>query len=79
MPMPAAPKLYHIVHVDRLPSVIADGFLWSDAEIARRARPGTVIGMNSIKRRRLSERLVIDRQSKSNPIGIIDGERGRYD
>jgi hypothetical protein len=31
MPVPAQPKIYHIVHVDRLPSIVADGFLWSDA------------------------------------------------
>jgi len=55
MPMPATPKIYHIVHVDRLPSIVADGFLWSDAEIVRRARPGTTIGMNSIKQRRLNK------------------------
>ena len=56
---PAAPKIYHIVHVDRLPSIIADGFLWCDAEVAQRAvtNPGmgTTIGMNSIKERRLTE------------------------
>ena len=51
---PAAPKIYHIVHVDRLPSIIADGVLWCDAEIVRRAPPGTTIGMNSIKERRLT-------------------------
>jgi hypothetical protein len=55
MPMPAAPKIYHIVHVDRLPSIIADGCLWSDAEIVRRARPGTTIGMYGIKQPRLNE------------------------
>ena len=55
MPMPADPKIYHIVHVDRLPSIIADGFLWSDAEIARRTPPGTTIGMDGIKQRRLKE------------------------
>jgi hypothetical protein len=55
MPMPATPKIYHIVHVDRLSLIIADGFLWSDAEIVRHARPGTTIGMNRIKQRRLTE------------------------
>ncbi len=55
MPPPAAPKIYHIVHVDRLPSIIADGVLWCDAEIVRRAPPGTTIGMNSIKQRRLTQ------------------------
>ena len=54
MPAPAHPKLYHIVHVDRLPSIINDGHLWCDAEIIRRKAPGTAIGMNKIKQRRLS-------------------------
>jgi len=53
--VPAQPKLYHIVHVDRLPSIIADGQLWCDAEIVRRSPPGTTIGMNGIKYRRLNE------------------------
>jgi len=53
--VPANPKIYHILHVDRLASVLADGCLWCDAEIARRAPPGTTIGMNSIKQRRLNE------------------------
>lgn len=59
MPPPAAPKIYHIVHVDRLPSIIAEGQLWCDAEIVRRVAVGqalgTTIGMNSIKERRLNE------------------------
>ena len=50
--VPPQPKIYHIVHVDRLPSIVADGFLWCDAEIVRRAPPGTTIGMNGIKQRR---------------------------
>ena len=49
------PKLYHIVHVDRLPSIANDGFLWCDAEVLRRRSPGTGIGMSVIKERRLSE------------------------
>jgi hypothetical protein len=55
VPTPAAPKIYHIVHVDRLPSIIADGCLRCDAEIARRAPAGTTIGMAGIKERRLRE------------------------
>jgi len=55
MPAPAHPKIYHIVHVDRLPSIIADGVLWCDAEIVRRSPPGTTIGMSGIKQRRLNE------------------------
>jgi len=55
MTVPAHPKIYHIVHVDRLPSIIADQVLWCDAEIVRRAPAGTTIGMNGIKQRRLNE------------------------
>jgi hypothetical protein len=53
MPQPAQPKIYHIVHVDRLLSIIADGFLWSDATISTRGGAGTTIGMSGIKARRL--------------------------
>jgi len=55
MAIPAQPKVYHIAHVDRLPSIVADGCLWCDAEIVRRALPGTTIGMTGIKQRRLDE------------------------
>ena len=57
MPVPNEPKIYHIVHVDRLPSIINDGWLWCDAEAVRRVSPGTTIGMNSIKQRRLRNTL----------------------
>lgn len=53
--VPPQPKIYHIVHVDRLPSIVADGLLWCDAEIVRRAPAGTTIGMTGIKQRRLNE------------------------
>lgn len=49
--------IYHIVHIDRLPSIIEDGCLWSDAETRRRGSPGTTVGMKSIKDRRLTSRL----------------------
>jgi hypothetical protein len=55
MPPPPNPKIYHILHADRLPSVIVDGFLYSDAIIHRRDPGGTVIGMGEIKRRRLED------------------------
>lgn len=55
MPVPPSPKLYHIVHRDRLPSIVRDGFLLSDAAMAGRAGAGTTIGMGSIKQRRLNE------------------------
>ena len=53
--VPTEPKIYHIVHVDRLPSIIKDGALLYDAEIMRRGSPGTTIGLNSIEQRRLKE------------------------
>jgi hypothetical protein len=52
MPVPTRPKIYHIVHVDNLASIVADGCLWSDSVMAQR-QGGTVIGMGSIKQRRL--------------------------
>jgi hypothetical protein len=55
MPAPRNPKIYHIVHVDRLRSIINDGILWSDAALVALRRPGTVIGMSGIKARRLQE------------------------
>lgn len=55
MPIPQEPKIYHIVHVDRLSSIITDGCLWCDAEIICRSSTGTTIGMNGIKQRRLNE------------------------
>ena len=55
MPAPANPKIYHIIHVDRLRSVIKARGLLSDARIAHRQPAGTTIGMKNIKRRRLTE------------------------
>jgi len=53
--IPAQPKIYHIVHVDRLASIIADQRLRCDADVHRNAAQGTMIGMSSIKKRRLEE------------------------
>ena len=55
MAVPVNPKIYHIVHVDKLTPIVADGFLFSDAELAQRPVNGTVIGMNNIKARRMHE------------------------
>ena len=57
MPVPASPKIYHIVHVSRLASIIEDGGLLCDAEVIRQRKPGEVIGMSSIKQRRLTSLL----------------------
>ena len=55
MSVPVNPKIYHIVHVDKLPSIISENGLLCDAEIARRDVSGTAIGIPSIKQRRLKE------------------------
>ena len=52
MPVPTAPKLYHIVHLDNLASIVGDGCLWADAVMVQRTG-GTTIGMSEIKQRRL--------------------------
>ena len=64
---PAAPKLYHITHVDNLPSIVADGALWSDAALIARGGPAASIGMNSIKQRRLGLPL------KCHPGDVVGG------
>jgi len=48
-------KIYHILHYDKLSSVIDAGYLWSDAVMSVNIPIGTTIGMNSIKQRRLTE------------------------
>lgn len=54
---PAQPSMFHIVHVDRLRSIITDDCLWCDVEMQRHGPLGTTIGMSSIKERRLSKEL----------------------
>lgn len=53
--IPEYPKIFHIVHLDRLPSILETDGLLSDASICAAHMPGQVIGMNKIKRRRLEE------------------------
>lgn len=52
-PIPAQLKIYHIVHIDKLPAIIDSGVLLSDAELVQRKLAGTIIGMDKIKKRRL--------------------------
>jgi hypothetical protein len=68
MQQPSNPSIYHILHFDRLPSVIQDGFLFSDAIMNRRSASGTMIGMSAIKQRRLTELSL-----ESHP-GLLVGE-----
>lgn len=55
MTAPVQPKIYHIVHVDRLSSIIHSDGLWCDAEMVKHSGLGTTIGMSTIKSRRLNE------------------------
>ncbi len=55
MTQPAQPKIYHIVHVDRLPSILAATELLSDATVVAKVLGGTTVGMNHIKERRLND------------------------
>lgn len=52
---PTHPKIYHILHLDRLPSILADGCLYSDRIITQRPNAGTMIGMSHIKQRRMNQ------------------------
>ncbi|MBI2172445.1 MAG: DUF4433 domain-containing protein [Chloroflexi bacterium] len=51
---PPHPKVYHITHIKNLPSIVADGCLWSERIIANRGGPNETIGMSVIKKRRLT-------------------------
>lgn len=48
-------KIYHIVHIDKLTSIINDGFLYCNAVMHQRQHAGTVIGYEMIKDRRLDK------------------------
>ena len=51
--VPARPKIFHIVHVDRLASIVAHGALYSDSAVIAGDYPGTTIGMQEVKTSRL--------------------------
>lgn len=58
MPTPLNPKIYHIVHVDRLPSIVKSKGILCDALIAGNGgAPGTTIGAPDIKTMRLARSL----------------------
>ncbi len=52
---PPNPKIYHITHVDNLPSIITAGSISSDAQRIRQGFANISIGITKIKRRRLDE------------------------
>ena len=53
MIVPERPKIYHITHVENLPSIISDGMLISDHRMIDQGGPDAAIGMSRIKHRRL--------------------------
>lgn len=53
--IPETPKIYHITHVDNLQRIVKAGVLWSDARRLALGLDSEIVGMSSIKRRRLSE------------------------
>lgn len=55
--VPANPKIFHIVHLDKLPSIISEGCLWCDMEVHDRKLGGTAIGMSHIKQKRMTNYL----------------------
>lgn len=57
MSVPERPQIYHIVHVDRLKSIIQEGFIWCDTKVLAQQFPGTTIGMPTIKEQRQARSL----------------------
>jgi hypothetical protein len=51
--VPAKPKIYHLTHIDNLPGIVRDAVLWSDAKRIHLAVDSEIVGMASIKQRRL--------------------------
>lgn len=47
--------IFHITHLDNLPAILADECLWSDCEVLKTQNRRTVIGFDTIKKRRLEE------------------------
>ncbi len=47
--------IFHITPIATLPAIIADECLWSDHEVLARPNQRTIIGFETIKRRRLEE------------------------
>lgn len=53
--IPEHPKIFHILHVNNLKSVIVQGCLWSDHQFKARQMVGISIGISGIKQRRLNK------------------------
>jgi hypothetical protein len=57
--VPTNPTIYHITHVENLPSIIANGCLWSDSQRIQRNLQTTNIGYSHIKQRRLNRPVTV--------------------
>lgn len=55
MAIPSSPKIYHITHIDNLTSIANSMGLVSDAKRIRSGLSCSLVGMSSIKQRRLSQ------------------------
>ena len=74
MPTPDRPRIYHIVHVDNLASIVGDGCLWPDAVMVKR-QGAAVIGNNEIK----ADRLVLPVQCNPGTcVGDYVSHPGRW-
>ena len=52
--VPDNPKIFHITHIDNLLGILRDGVLWSDAQRIESGLDCEVVGMGTIKQRRLT-------------------------
>jgi ssDNA thymidine ADP-ribosyltransferase, DarT len=53
--VPSSPKIYHITHIDNLPNIAASMELVSDANRIANGLTCSLVGMSTIKQRRLNE------------------------
>jgi hypothetical protein len=60
--IPRDPAIYHITHVENLPSILQHGGLWSDSERIRQSLQTTNIGHKHIKARRLRRAVTAGRR-----------------
>ncbi len=67
MNIPAKPKIYHILHHDRLPNILRTGAIYSDIYVKESISSGTNIGLNNIKERRRQNIL------ESHPDLVVGG------
>lgn len=51
--VPKHPKIYHITHIDNLSKIVQDKHFWPDARCLAKETDRTIVGMSSIKQRRI--------------------------